>query len=102
MQLYASAENPSQTRPVQELVGFERVHLDAGEAKRVRFEVDASQLAFHDRDMDLAVEAGPYELRVGRSASDVADAAAFTVTGSKAVPATGRTYFSESRVEDGD
>ena len=102
VQLYASAENPSQARPVQELVGFERVHLDAGEVKRVRFEVDASQLAFHDRDMNLAVEEGPYEFRVGHSASDVVDAASFEVTATKEVPATGRTYFTETRVEDAE
>ncbi|WP_435180558.1 glycoside hydrolase family 3 N-terminal domain-containing protein [Halorussus sp. AFM4] len=102
VQLYASAENPSQARPVQELVGFERVHLEAGEEKRVRFEVDASQLAFHDRDMDLAVEAGPYEFRVGESASDIADAASFEVTATKEVPANGRTYFTETSVEDAE
>nr|WP_227356418.1 glycoside hydrolase family 3 N-terminal domain-containing protein [Haladaptatus salinisoli] len=101
-QLYVSAENPSQARPVQELVGFERVYLDAGESKRVCFTVDASQLAFHDRDMNLAVEAGPYEFRIGRSASDIVAAAAFEVTATKDVPATGRTYFTETRVEDGE
>lgn len=100
VQLYASAENPSQARPVQELVGFERVHLDAGEQKRISFEIDASQLAFHDRDMNLAVEAGPYEFRVGHSASDIADSASFEVTGTKEVPSTGRTYFTETEVED--
>ncbi len=99
VQLYASAENPDQARPVQELVGFERVSLDAGEAARVSFEVDASQLAYHDRDLDLAVEAGPYEFRVGHSAADVVATAAFEVTGTKEVPATGRTYFTETSVE---
>nr|WP_206424436.1 glycoside hydrolase family 3 N-terminal domain-containing protein [Halorubrum sp. CSM-61] len=100
VQLYASAENPDQARPVQELVGFERVALDPGESARVAFEVDATQLAYHDRDMDLAVEAGPYEFRVGHSAADVADTAAFEVTGTKEVPENGRTYFTETRVGD--
>ncbi|WP_227378690.1 glycoside hydrolase family 3 N-terminal domain-containing protein [Haladaptatus halobius] len=102
VQLYASAENPSQARPVQELTGFERVYLDAGESKRVSFEVDASQLAFHDRDMNLGVEGGPYEFRIGRSASDIVAAATFEVTATKDVPATGRTYFTETRIEDGE
>ncbi|GKZ14506.1 glycoside hydrolase family 3 N-terminal domain-containing protein [Haladaptatus sp. T7] len=99
VQLYASAEAPSQARPVQELIGFERVSLDTGESKRVTFEIDASQLAFHDRDMNLAVEEGPYELRVGRSASDIVSTAAFDVTATKEVPAAGRTYFTTTRVE---
>ncbi|MFW6382433.1 MAG: glycoside hydrolase family 3 N-terminal domain-containing protein [Haloferacaceae archaeon] len=100
VQLYASAENPDQARPVQELVGFERVSLGAGESARVAFEVDASQLAYHDRDMNLAVEAGPYELRVGHSAAMIADAASFEVTETKEVPENGRTYFTETRVAD--
>ncbi|WP_049947443.1 glycoside hydrolase family 3 N-terminal domain-containing protein [Candidatus Halobonum tyrrellensis] len=99
VQLYARAENPDQARPVQELVGFERVDLEAGESARVSFEVDASQLAYHDRDMDLTVEEGPYEFRVGHSAADVATSAGVEVTGTKEVPATGRTYFAETDVE---
>jgi beta-glucosidase len=74
--------------------------LDPGETARVAFEVDATQLAYHDRDMDLAVEAGPYEFRVGHSAADIVDTAAFEVTGTKAVPENGRTYFTEMRVAD--
>ncbi|WP_121744762.1 glycoside hydrolase family 3 N-terminal domain-containing protein [Natronorubrum halophilum] len=98
VQLYASAENPDQARPVQELVGFERVSLEPGEAKRVSFEVDASQLAYHDRDFDLTVEEGPYEFRVGHSAADIAATAAFEVAGTKEVPRTSRTYFTETDV----
>ncbi|WP_247003873.1 glycoside hydrolase family 3 N-terminal domain-containing protein [Halosolutus gelatinilyticus] len=99
VQLYASAENPDLARPVQELVGFERVSLEPGEAKRVTFEVDASQLAYHDRNVDLVVEEGPYEFRIGRSAADVVSTASVEVTGTKTVPSTGRTYFAETDVE---
>ncbi|RDI69964.1 glycosyl hydrolase [Halopelagius longus] len=102
VQLYASADNPSQARPVQELVGFRRVSVEAGEARRVEFEVDASQLAFYDRDFDLTVEEGPYEFRVGHSASDIAASAPFEVTGTKEVPSTGRTYFAETNVADAE
>ncbi|WP_368409141.1 glycoside hydrolase family 3 N-terminal domain-containing protein [Halocatena marina] len=100
VQLYVSAENPDQARPVQELVGFERVSVDAGESKCVSFEVDASQLAYYDRDFNLAVEEGPYEFRVGHSASDIVTTASFTVNKTKEVPSTGRTYFTETRVTD--
>jgi beta-glucosidase len=100
VQLYVSAENPDQARPVQELIGFERVFVDAGETKRVSFEVDASQLAYYDRDFDLAVEAGPYEFRVGHSASNIAMTAPFEVTGTKEVPSGGRTYFTGTQVTD--
>jgi beta-glucosidase len=102
VQLYASAQNPDQARPVQELVAFERVALDPGEAKRVSFEIDASQLAYHDRDMNLAVEEGPYEFRVGHSAADIASSAEFEVTDTKEVPEGGRTYFTETDVGDAE
>ncbi|MDS0300783.1 glycoside hydrolase family 3 C-terminal domain-containing protein [Halogeometricum sp. S1BR25-6] len=102
VQLYARAENPDQARPVQELVGFERVSLDSGESARVAFEVDATQLAYHDRDFDLAVEEGPYEFRVGRSAADVVSAASFEVTGTKEVPQNGRAYFAGTTVSDAE
>ncbi|MFC6726449.1 glycoside hydrolase family 3 C-terminal domain-containing protein, partial [Halobium palmae] len=72
VQLYTHAESPDQTRPVQELKGFERVSLDAGESARVSFEVGATQLAYHDREMNLTVHEGPYELRVGHSAAEIA------------------------------
>ncbi|ELY97668.1 glycoside hydrolase family 3 N-terminal domain-containing protein [Natrialba aegyptia] len=101
VQLYASAENPDLARPVQELVGFERVSLDPGETKRVSFAVDASQLAYHDRDFNLVVEEGPYEFRVGHSAADVVATAPFEVTGTKEVSRTGRTYFTETNVTGG-
>ncbi|WP_231187376.1 hypothetical protein [Haladaptatus sp. DYF46] len=47
--------------------------------------------------MNLGVESGPYELRVGRSANGIVDSAEFEVTATKDVPANGRTYFSKTR-----
>jgi len=99
VQLYQHAENPSQARPVQELLGFERLELGPGELKRVTFEIDATQLAYHDLDMNLAVEEGPYELRVGKSAADIADTAALDVTDTKPVPRSARSYLTETSVE---
>lgn len=83
---------------MQELTGFQRVYLEPGEAKRVRFDVDATQLAYHDTDMNLVVEAGEYEVRVGRSSEDIAANEGFEVTESKQVPRSGRTYFTETDV----
>ncbi|MWG33479.1 glycosyl hydrolase [Halomarina oriensis] len=99
VQLYARAESPDQARPVQELVGFERVSLDAGDSVAVTFEVDATQLAYHDREMNLTVHEGPYELRIGHSAADVTTTASLAVTDSKVVPRTGRTYFAGTTVD---
>jgi len=98
VQLYQHAENPSQARPVQELLGFERVHLEPGESKRVTFTFDATQLAYHDLDMNLAVEEGPYELRVGESAAEIVDTVSFEVTDTKVVPRSARSYLTETNV----
>jgi beta-glucosidase-like glycosyl hydrolase len=57
--------------------------------------VDAAQLAFHDGEMSLAVEAGVDELHVGPSA----DAAAFEVTDGTEVPRSARTYFTETALD---
>ncbi|WP_415383208.1 glycoside hydrolase family 3 N-terminal domain-containing protein [Halosimplex sp. TS25] len=100
VQLYVSAENPDQARPVQELKGFRRVDLDAGESARVSFELGASQLAYHDRSMTLAVEAGDYELRVGHSAAEIAETATLSVTDSKTVPRSARRYVTETSVDE--
>nr|WP_246310170.1 glycoside hydrolase family 3 N-terminal domain-containing protein [Halobaculum halophilum] len=100
VQLYVRPESPDQARPVQELKGFERVALDAGESKRVTFELPASLLAYHDRDMNLVVHEGSYELRIGRSAADVVATETVDVSESKVVPRNGRAYFAETHVED--
>lgn len=100
VQLYASEEEPSLVRPVQELVSFERVHLKPGETVWVTFELSITQLASHDREMNLVVEPGPFELRVGSAADNIETAETVQVVGDcYGVPNTGRTYTTERRVE---
>jgi len=101
VQLYTHQDNPSLARPVQELRGFERVHLEPGESATVNVTLSTAQLAFHDTDMDLVVEPDTYEVRVGRSAADIESTATFDVVGERyEVPTAGRAYFSESGVEE--
>ncbi|GAB7018296.1 glycoside hydrolase family 3 N-terminal domain-containing protein [Halostagnicola bangensis] len=99
VQLYTHAVNPSQARPVQELQGFERVSLEPGGSKRITFELSATQLAFHDLNMNLTVEEGPYEVRIGRSAADIVSSAGLEITDTKAVPKTARTYYTVTSVD---
>lgn len=97
-QLYTHAVYPSVTQPVQELAGFERIHLKPGESKRVSFELPATRLAFYDANMDLIVEAGTYELRIGRSAADIASKQSLEITETDHVSRDERTYLSETSV----
>ena len=65
VQLYTGRKTASVTQPMKELKGFQRVTLAAGESRKVEFELPVSRLAFHNRDMVLAVEEGKYTLWLG-------------------------------------
>lgn len=97
VQIYVSDCYASMTRPVQELVGFVRVHLEAGEKKHIVFTLDPSQLAFLDRDMRWKIEKGAYVFRVGSSSEDVRGSATVTVTEDAWID--GKTRAMAARVE---
>jgi beta-xylosidase len=58
----------SVTRPVAQLLGYQRVHLLPGQSTTVRFTVPTARLAFSDRTYTRVVEPGDVELWVGTSA----------------------------------
>ena len=66
-QLYARDAVASVTRPVRQLVAFERVPLTAGETRTVRFRVPVDRLGFYDRRMRFVVEPGTFQLFAGGS-----------------------------------
>ncbi len=70
VQLYIRDQYSSVTRPVKELKGFERITLDAGQTKTVKFEIDQSKLAFWDINMNFIVEPGKFDILVGKSSQD--------------------------------
>jgi beta-glucosidase len=72
VQLYVRDRVASVTRPVQELRGFERVTLAAGERKTVTFKVGPAALRFTDEHMNRVVEPGLFDLMVGTSAKTAA------------------------------
>ncbi len=65
VQLYVRDRAGSVTRPVRELKGFQRVRLQPGETKRVRFELSREDLAFYGRDMRLKAEPGWFDVWIG-------------------------------------
>jgi beta-glucosidase len=81
VQLYVRDVVASVTRPVKQLAGFVRLHLQPGESRRVRFILDPSQLAFFDADMHFIVEPGAFHLAVGSSADDVRVETTVTLAG---------------------
>ncbi|MBO0867957.1 MAG: glycoside hydrolase family 3 C-terminal domain-containing protein [Micromonosporaceae bacterium] len=74
VQLYARDVVGSVTRPVAQLLGYQRVHLLAGQSVTVRFGVPMARLAFTDRTYTRLVEPGEVELWVGTCAQRAAQA----------------------------
>jgi beta-glucosidase len=68
VQLYGRDVVGSVTRPMAQLLGYQRVHLEPGESVTVRFCVPPARLAFADRTFTRVVEPGDLELWVGTSA----------------------------------
>lgn len=70
VQMYIRDKVSSVTRPVKELKGFERISLDPGKTKTIRFEITPDKLAFHNINMHYVVEPGEFEIMIGSSSRD--------------------------------
>jgi beta-glucosidase len=59
-------------RPAQELRGFQRIALQPGERKTVKFALPAKSLAYWNQaQRTFVVEPGKIELRAGSSSADI-------------------------------
>jgi beta-glucosidase len=82
VQLYVRHLQSAVARPIQELRGFQRVALQAGERKTVEFSLPAKSLAHWDTNQHaFTVESGKVELRVGASSRDIRLRTAITING---------------------
>jgi beta-glucosidase len=70
VQLYVRDLLGSVSRPVKELKGFERIHLEPGEKRLVAFSLKAEDLAFYDREMNLTTEPGEFQVWVGPNSAE--------------------------------
>lgn len=71
VQLYIRDELASVARPVMELKGIERVSLQPGEKKQVRFKIHADLLKMYNENMEHVVEPGTFRIMIGSSSRDV-------------------------------
>jgi beta-glucosidase len=71
VQLYIRDVVGSITRPVQELKGFDKIELAAGESKNVHFEITPETLKFYNSALKLDWESGDFEIMVGSNSRDV-------------------------------
>lgn len=71
VQLYIRDLVGSITRPVQELKGFQKIELAAGETKKVSFEITPELLKFYNTDLKYDWESGEFNVMVGPNSRDV-------------------------------
>ncbi|MFF3933876.1 beta-xylosidase/alpha-l-arabinosidase [Streptomyces hirsutus] len=81
VQLYLHDSVASVVQPVQRLVGYTRVPLEPGEARRVRVTVPADVASFTGRAGHRIVEPGDLQLRLAASSTDARLTATVTLTG---------------------
>lgn len=71
IQLYIKDLFASVARPIIELKGFQRVHLNVGETKKVKFKITPELLTMLDKDLNEVVEPGDFQIMIGASSKDI-------------------------------
>lgn len=72
VQLYISYPDSKIQRPRKALKGFQRIHIPAGESKRVTLPLDAEELCYWDvEEHAFILEEGRINLEVGASSADI-------------------------------
>jgi beta-glucosidase len=71
VQLYVRDLVSSVTTPVMALKGFSRIHLDAGEKKRIEMTLTPEHLSLLDVNMKRVTEPGEFEIMIGSSSADI-------------------------------
>ena len=64
VQLYFKDKVCKMLTPVRSLLDFKKVSLNAGETKKVVFEIDSEKLGYYDRNCQYQVESGAFALYV--------------------------------------
>jgi len=67
VQLYVRDLVANVTRPVKELKGFRRVHVEPGETVMVEFQLHTDDLSFYGRNMQRVTEPGEFHAWIGGS-----------------------------------
>lgn len=99
VQVYVTDDLASMLRPGQELAGFKRVALKAGETRKVTFTLRADQFAFLDVDMKWVVEAGSMTVRVGASSEDIRLTGSFEIENTAFICGKTRGFYAKASME---
>lgn len=71
VQLYITDEVSSVTTPVMALKGFKKIHLEAGQKRRIRFLLKAEDFGLWNKEMIFVTEPGVFKLHIARAANDI-------------------------------
>ena len=80
VQLYIRDRLATCIRPLKELKGFAKVHLEPGEQKLVKLAITPDELCFHNEKLEKIVEPGEFTIMAGGNSQELIDAT-LTVTG---------------------
>ena len=82
VQLYLQPLDPKRPRALKELRGIERIALEPGESRVVKFSIDPARdlTIYDDVKKAYAVDAGKFEVQIGASSADIRAKAALVVT----------------------
>lgn len=82
VQLYLHPLKPQRERALKELHGFQRITLQPGEQRQLRFTIKAQDALriYDEKRKAYAVDPGAYELQIGASSADIRSKQRFTVT----------------------
>jgi beta-glucosidase len=100
VQLYIRDEVASVPRPVKELKGFKRIHLEPDETRTVVFEMPTDQLGFYDEAMQLVVEPGTIQVMIGGSSEDIRLNASFEILGNEKRSVPRRIFGGTTQIEN--
>ncbi|TVR34566.1 MAG: glycosyl hydrolase [Balneolaceae bacterium] len=70
VQLYLRDKVASVSRPVRELKGFQKIHLNPGESTEVVFTITNEELSFYRIDMSYGSEPGEFSVFIGGNSRD--------------------------------
>lgn len=71
VQLYVQDLVGSETRPVKELKGFQKINLFPGESKTVTFKISSEDLKFYNAALKFDSEPGDFKIFIGGNSKDL-------------------------------
>jgi beta-glucosidase len=75
VQLYLQDLYGSVVRPVKELKGFKKIHLNPGESEKVTFSITEEDLKYYTTGMSYKAEEGEFKVYIGTNSKEVKEAA---------------------------